>query len=114
MGKGHRYIPASDADREGMLREIGVTSIDDLFTPIPETLRLTELLPLAPALSEQELWTEMSRRAGAGRLPQPGGQFLGGGAYRHHTPPHGPPFLSPAEVHSSHPPNQAQSKSSSP
>src|SRR5213594_5192346 len=86
MGDGHRYIPASDADREAMLREIGVTRIDDLFESIPAELRLQGPLPLAPAMSEQELWAEMSRRARDGRQPEPGAQFLGGGAYRHHSP----------------------------
>jgi len=54
MGDVHRYIPASDADRESMLREIGAKSIDELFATIPPALRLKEPLPLAAALSEQE------------------------------------------------------------
>jgi glycine dehydrogenase subunit 1 len=91
-----------------MLREIGASSIDELFTPIPEALRLKELLPLAPALTEQELWTEMSKRAGAGRLPEPGGQFLGGGAYRHHTPSVVDHLISRTEFYSSYTPYQPE------
>ena len=32
-----RYLPKSPAERAEMLREIGASSIDDLFTAIPET-----------------------------------------------------------------------------
>ena len=35
-----RYLPKSDAERAAMLREIGASSIDDLFTAIPEEYRL--------------------------------------------------------------------------
>ena len=35
-----RYLPKSPADREEMLSEIGVASIDDLFSTIPAEYRL--------------------------------------------------------------------------
>ena len=35
-----RYLPKSQSDREQMLREIGVASIDELFAPIPAEYRL--------------------------------------------------------------------------
>ena len=108
MGDGHRYIPASDADREAMLREIGARGIDDLFAAIPPALRLKGRLPLAPAMSEQELWAEMSRRAGGDRLPEPGAQFLGGGAYRHHTPALVDHLISRTEFYSSYTPYQPE------
>ena len=36
-----RYLPKSPADREAMLKAIGVRSVDDLFAPIPAEYRLT-------------------------------------------------------------------------
>ena len=36
-----RYLPKSPADRKEMLAEIGVASIDDLFSTIPAEYRLT-------------------------------------------------------------------------
>ena len=35
-----RYLPKSDAERAAMLRDIGASSIDDLFAIIPEEYRL--------------------------------------------------------------------------
>ena len=36
-----RYLPKSQSDREMMLNDIGVNSVDDLFAAIPEEYRLT-------------------------------------------------------------------------
>ena len=36
-----RYLPKSPAERQQMLRAIGVGSIDELFAPIPAQFRLT-------------------------------------------------------------------------
>jgi len=108
MGDGHRYIPASDADRDSMLREIGARSIDDLFATIPPALRLQGPLQLAAALSEQELLLEMSRRARDSRQPHPGAQFLGGGAYRHHSPVLVDHLISRTEFYSSYTPYQPE------
>src|SRR5881409_3966381 len=108
MGDGHRYIPASDADRDAMLREIGVARIDDLFASIPAPLRLKGPLSLSPAMSEQELWAEMSRRARDDRQPDPGAQFLGGGAYRHYSPAVVDHLVSRTEFYSSYTPYQPE------
>lgn len=108
MGDGHRYIPASDADREAMLREIGVARIDDLFASIPDSLRLKHPLSLPPALSEQELLKEMSSRAAEGRRPDSAAQFLGGGAYRHHCPALVDHLISRTEFYSSYTPYQPE------
>jgi len=108
MGDGHRYIPASDADREAMLREIGVARIDDLFASIPEALRLKGPLSLAPAMSEQELLAEMSLRARDDRRPSACAQFLGGGAYRHHSPAVVDHLISRTEFYSSYTPYQPE------
>ena len=37
-----RYLPKSPAERQEMLADIGVKSIEELFTSIPEAYRLTE------------------------------------------------------------------------
>jgi glycine dehydrogenase subunit 1 len=108
MGDGHRYIPVSDADREAMLREIGVTSIDDLFAAIPAALRLKGTLSIPRALAEQELWAEMAARSRENRLPDPGSQFLGGGAYRHHSPALVDHLIGRTEFYSSYTPYQPE------
>src|SRR6266850_2063378 len=108
MADGHRYIPASDADREAMLREIGVPNVDDLFAGIPPAVRLKGSLPLAAGLSEQDLLLEMSRRARDTRQPHPGAQFLGGGAYRHHSPVLVDHLIARSEFYSSYTPYQPE------
>ena len=42
-----RYLPKSPADREKMLADIGIKSIDELFSPIPAQYRLSRDLTRA-------------------------------------------------------------------
>jgi len=80
-----RYIPNSPQEREDMLRDIGLSSIEELFRGIPEGLRKKELLDLPSAVSEPELIAHFrdlaARNASTGYL-----SFLGGGAYSHYAP----------------------------
>lgn len=34
----HRYLPMTESDKKAMLEAIGVSSIDELFSDIPEKL----------------------------------------------------------------------------
>lgn len=79
-----RYLPKSPADRELMLREIGVKSMEDLFTPIPANARLKSELKLPPAMAESEIFDYFRQRGlenGSGYT-----SFLGAGAYNHYRP----------------------------
>ncbi len=82
-----RYVPTTPAEREAMLRAIGVRSVDDLFADVPERVRLRRPLRLRPALSDPELLrylAELAERNGhADRLRC----FVGAGAYDHFVPP---------------------------
>ncbi|MBI2855449.1 MAG: aminomethyl-transferring glycine dehydrogenase subunit GcvPA [Chloroflexi bacterium] len=79
------YIPNTDADRQAMLKAIGVTSVEELFKDIPAGYG-DGLPDLPPPLSELELQREFQALASlnkdAGSVPS----FLGGGAYRHFVP----------------------------
>jgi glycine dehydrogenase subunit 1 len=108
MGGGHRYIPVSDADREEMLRAIGVDGIGDLFSSIPESLRLKGPLEVGGPLSEMELMEVLASRARANRLPEAAAQFLGGGAYRHAAPALVDHLIGRAEFYSSYTPYQPE------
>jgi glycine dehydrogenase subunit 1 len=77
------YSPHTDADRSLMLGAIGVDTIDDLFADIPAAVRATAW-DLPPALSEQEVRTELARLSGRNRIPEV--SFLGAGVYRHLIP----------------------------
>ena len=49
-----KYIPHTDADIKEMLDKIGVGSIDELFSEIPEEVKKRAEYNLEPALSELE------------------------------------------------------------
>ncbi|MFH1263413.1 MAG: aminomethyl-transferring glycine dehydrogenase subunit GcvPA [Pseudomonadota bacterium] len=82
-----RYIPLTGADREAMLREIGVQSIDDLFRSIPASSRKKSAPELPAAKTESELLGYFHALA---QKNLPNGEkwlsFLGGGAYDHFVP----------------------------
>src|ERR1700722_8124326 len=79
-----RYLPKSDAERAAMLREIGASSIDDLFTAIPEEYRLTRDLKVPRQMGESEIIDYF--KAAAEKNAQAYTSFLGAGAYRHYRP----------------------------
>src|SRR6266581_2906750 len=79
-----RYIPNSDTDRKEMLSEIGVDSIEHLFSGIPERLRLRRLLNIPKALTEPELVEYFQQRASKNPVTAP--PFIGAGIYRHYIP----------------------------
>src|SRR5271156_1866813 len=79
-----RYLPKSDSERAAMLREIGASSIDDLFTAIPEEYRLTRDLKVPRQMGESEIidyFKSAAEKNAAGYT-----SFLGAGAYRHYRP----------------------------
>jgi glycine dehydrogenase subunit 1 len=79
-----RYLPKSDTERQQMLYEVGVQTIDDLFAPIPADFRVQGDLNLPRALAESEIVDYFRQRAaenGAGYA-----SFLGAGAYNHYRP----------------------------
>ncbi|MGA1983588.1 MAG: aminomethyl-transferring glycine dehydrogenase subunit GcvPA [Acidobacteriaceae bacterium] len=79
-----RYLPKSPADREEMLREIGVDSIADLFATIPAEYQLTRDLKVPRQHSESEIidrFREFAENNVTGYA-----SFLGAGVYRHYKP----------------------------
>jgi glycine dehydrogenase subunit 1 len=82
----HKYIPATDAEREEMLRVIGVGSIDALFADIPAAVQLNRGLDLPPALSDPEALERLSTLAARNIHADSGPSFLGAGAYDHYVP----------------------------
>jgi glycine dehydrogenase subunit 1 len=79
-----RYLPKSPADREEMLAEIGVDSIDALFSTIPAEYQLTRDLAIPRQQSESEIIERF--RAFAENNATGYASFLGAGVYRHYKP----------------------------
>jgi glycine dehydrogenase subunit 1 len=82
---GH-FVPHTDAELSGMLADIGLGSLDELFDVVPEALRLAGGLDLAPGLSEPDVLAEMARLAGRNRSGAELVCFAGAGAYDHDVP----------------------------
>ncbi|MGB7353157.1 MAG: aminomethyl-transferring glycine dehydrogenase subunit GcvPA [Acidobacteriaceae bacterium] len=79
-----RYLPKSNAERAAMLRDIGASSIDDLFAIIPEEYRLTRDLNIPRQMGESEIVDHF--RAAAAQNANGYASFLGAGVYRHYRP----------------------------
>ncbi|HWR34544.1 MAG TPA: aminomethyl-transferring glycine dehydrogenase subunit GcvPA [Clostridia bacterium] len=79
-----RYLPNSQADRELMLREIGVKSVDDLFAPIPPEYCLNRNLNIPLQWSEAEVYDWFRARSAENGTEY--SMFLGAGAYNHYRP----------------------------
>jgi len=83
---GTGYLALTDADKEEMLRAIGVASVEQLFADVPKGVRLQRELELPPPASELEIEREL--RELAGRNVDTGRElsFLGAGIYDHYVP----------------------------
>jgi glycine dehydrogenase subunit 1 len=76
-----RYLPKSPAERQEMLASIGVKSVEELFSTIPEAYRLKKPLNLPGPLSEPEIIEYFQARAAENSLGYT--SFLGAGVYNH-------------------------------
>ena len=80
------YLALTDADREAMLEEIGVSSIEELFGDLPAGVRLDRELGLRPAMTEQELTAYFEELASENVPVGAELSFLGAGMYDHYVP----------------------------
>ena len=81
-----RYLPLGNEDRAAMLRAIGVATIDDLFSDVPESARGAEIATLPAHQGEMEVERTLAALADRNLPAGAGPSFLGAGAYRHHIP----------------------------
>ncbi|HEV3400799.1 MAG TPA: aminomethyl-transferring glycine dehydrogenase subunit GcvPA [Acidimicrobiales bacterium] len=81
------FVPHTDEEVAAMLGDLGLSSVDELFSAVPEALRLAGGLDLAPGLSEPDVATRVEQVAAANRRTGPELVcFAGGGAYDHDVP----------------------------
>ncbi|HEX2988779.1 MAG TPA: aminomethyl-transferring glycine dehydrogenase subunit GcvPA [Chloroflexota bacterium] len=101
------FVPNTDADRQQMLRAIGVQTIDDLLNVVPETVRHPSLR-LPEPMTEMELMAEMRAMAGQNADAQHFACFLGAGAYHHYIPSAISQLLLRSEFYTAYTPYQAE------
>lgn len=83
---GHRYIPLTEKDKSEMLDVIGIKSVDELFTDIPESVRFNQPLNIKEKKSETALLRELSQLANKNITSETHASFLGAGVYDHYIP----------------------------
>ncbi|WP_375205682.1 aminomethyl-transferring glycine dehydrogenase subunit GcvPA [Hyphococcus sp.] len=80
-----RYLPHNEAERQAMLKTVGVSDIDALFSDVPkEALNADFNLP--DHKGEMEVERSLGAMAAKNRAAGAGPFFIGAGAYKHHIP----------------------------
>jgi glycine dehydrogenase subunit 1 len=77
------YIPVNSSEREQMLAEIGLKTVDELFSQIPDEIKIKKV-NLPKGMSELEAKRSISRIADKNKRFKT--IFRGAGAYRHYIP----------------------------
>ena len=78
------YIPSTGAQREEMLRAVGVTGTRELFRDVPEQMLLHEPLKIPHGMSELDVSRAMSAMAEKNRVYAT--VLRGAGSYDHYIP----------------------------
>ena len=100
------YVPNTLKEREEMLKEAGYTSFEDMFSCIPDEVRLKEPLNLPSGLSEMEVARKMEELADKNVVFK--SIFRGAGAYDHFIPAIVNSVISKEEFLTAYTPYQAE------
>ncbi|MCP8967086.1 aminomethyl-transferring glycine dehydrogenase subunit GcvPA [Ectobacillus ponti] len=104
----HRYLPMTEEDKQEMLGAIGVETIDELFSDIPEQVRFQGTYNIKPAKSEPELLKELSQMASKNANTKEYASFLGAGVYDHYVPVIVDHVISRSEFYTAYTPYQPE------
>ena len=80
------YVPNTTEDQQAMLATLGLSSLEELLTPVPEHVRLGRPLNLPPAQAEPDLKRLLMNMAAKNRNLDSTLAFLGAGTYDHAIP----------------------------
>ncbi|MDP8214242.1 MAG: aminomethyl-transferring glycine dehydrogenase subunit GcvPA [Candidatus Euphemobacter frigidus] len=103
-----RYIANTDQQKREMLKEIGVSSFEELIGTIPEEMRFRGELDIPGPLSEAELeeeFADLAKRNADFTSLKP---LIGAGAYKHHLPRAIQALLGREEFYTSYTPYQPE------
>lgn len=104
----YRYLPMTEQDKKEMLEAIGIASIDELFSDIPEEVRFKGALNVKAPLAEHELMKEFTRLAGVNKDFKSNVSFLGAGVYDHYIPVIVDHVISRSEFYTAYTPYQPE------
>lgn len=106
MKERHPYIPHTPGEIKSMLETIGVSSIDDLFSDVPEVLDFELALP--ESSDEFSVFREMKSLAERNTNLEQLAVFRGGGIYYHYIPTAVQALASRSEFLTAYTPYQAE------
>ncbi|GAF13646.1 glycine dehydrogenase [Bacillus sp. JCM 19045] len=104
----HRYLPMTEEDKQEMLATIGVASIEELLTDIPEKTRFNRTLAIEEALKEPELVSFFEGLAKENRSIKDYPSYLGAGVYEHYIPSIVDHVISRSEFYTAYTPYQPE------
>ncbi len=100
-----KFFPHTEEEIQEMLKVSGLSSLDDLYAEIPDSIRFKDEYELPEAMSEQEIRQLMeSQELLNARLTC----FAGAGVYDHYTPSVVPNIIERSEFLTSYTPYQAE------
>ena len=101
----YKYFPHTQEDLDVMLKKVGVSSLDELFSEIPESIRFKGDYDLSSAMSEMEIRQFFEQ---LGKKNEQLTVFAGAGVYDHYTPSIVPNIIQRSEFLTSYTPYQAE------
>lgn len=101
----YKYFPHTPEDIREMLSRCGLSSLDELYSEVPEEIRFRGDYDLPSAMSEVELRRHFEQMGAENRLLT---VFAGAGCYDHYTPAVVPSIVSRSEFLTSYTPYQAE------
>lgn len=104
----HRYLPMTETDKKEMLQTIGIDSVEELFSDIPEKVRFKREYDIKPALSETDLMKELSALAAMNADSLSHATFIGAGVYDHYKPVVVDHVISRSEFYTAYTPYQPE------
>ncbi|GMA52381.1 putative glycine dehydrogenase (decarboxylating) subunit 1 [Alicyclobacillus contaminans] len=102
------YIPHTSEDRRKMLEFLHISDTDELFSDIPDAVRMNRPLQLPPAMAELTLERHMLRLAGRNMHAGQVVNFLGAGSYQHYRPSVIDAIVGRSEFYTSYTPYQPE------
>lgn len=102
------YIPHTEEDIQQMLEAIGVSSIRELFQDVPDSIYLTEPLPIPSGLDEHALFKHLVQLARQNADTHENLSFLGAGVYHHFIPSAVPTLITRGEFLTAYTPYQPE------
>jgi glycine dehydrogenase subunit 1 len=107
ISRAFPYLPHTEADRQAMLKSIGVRAFEELIEQIPQAVRAGEL-EIPSGLSELELKEYVAALAAKNKPASTQRCFLGGGSYRRFVPAAVPAIVSRSEFATAYTPYQPE------